>query len=48
MSGKTNKSYSDKFKLKVALTAIKADKPMSKLCQEFALAASQIYTWKKL
>lgn len=47
MSNKTNKIHTDKFKLKVALAAVKADKPVAELCQEFALAASQIYAWKK-
>jgi len=47
MSNKINKTYGDKFKLKVALAAVKADKPVAELCQEFALAASQIYAWKK-
>ena len=47
MNDKTNKIHKDKFKLKVALAAVKADKPVAELCQEFALAASQIYAWKK-
>ena len=47
MNDKINKIHKDKFKLKVALAAIKADKPVAELCQEFALAASQIYAWKK-
>ena len=47
MSHKTNKVHKDKFKLKVALAAIKADKPVAELCQEFTVASSQIYAWKK-
>ena len=34
------------FTLKVALAALKADKTVSELCQEFAIASSQIYAWK--
>jgi transposase len=47
MSNKKTKTHSDKFKLKVALAAMKADRPVAELCQEFALATSQIYAWKK-
>ena len=46
MNGQIKKSHGDKFKLKVALAAIKAEKTMSELCQEFALTSSQIYAWK--
>ena len=47
MINKVSRTHSDKFKLKVALAAIKADRPIAELCQEFALATSQIYAWKK-
>lgn len=46
MNGKIKKSHGDKFKFKVALAALKADKTVSELCQEFALVSSQIYAWK--
>ena len=46
MNGQIRKYHGDKFKFKVALAALKADKTMGELCQEFALAASQIYAWK--
>ncbi len=39
--------HSDKFKFKVALEALKGDKTVPQLCQEFGLAAKQIYSWKK-
>ena len=39
--------HSDKFKLKVALVALKGDKTVPELCQEFNLSSSQIYSWKK-
>ncbi len=42
-----NKSYSDAFKLKVALAAVKGDKTVPQLCSEFEVASSQIYAWKK-
>ena len=41
------KNHSNKFKFKVALTALKGDKTVAELCQEFSLVASQIYAWKK-
>jgi len=47
MSTKSTRTHSDQFKLKVALSAIKANRPIAELCQEFALASSQIYAWKK-
>ena len=39
--------HSDKFKFKVALEALKELKPIHELCQEFGVAPSQIYAWKK-
>jgi transposase-like protein len=45
-SGQIKKSHGDSFKLKVALAALKSDKTVSELCQEFALSSSQIYAWK--
>ena len=41
------KQHSSSFKLKVALAAIKGQKTTVELCQEFSIAASQIYAWKK-
>jgi transposase len=46
MSGKIRKNHSDVFKAKVALSAIKSDKTVIELCQEFGVAASQIYSWR--
>ena len=46
MNGKIKKSHGNKFKLKVALAALKGNKTVSELCQEFALVSSQIYAWK--
>jgi len=39
--------HSNKLKLKVAIAALKEEKTIAGLCQEFGLAASQIYAWKK-
>jgi len=44
--GKIRKYHNDAFKAKVALAAIKEDKPVNELCQEFGVAASQIYAWR--
>ncbi len=46
MNGQIKKSHSDKFKLKVALAAFRADKTISDLCHEFGVVSSQIYIWK--
>jgi len=39
--------HSDQFKFKVAMEALKGNKTVPELCQEFCLAAKQIYSWKK-
>ncbi len=39
-------NYTNEFKFKVALEALKGTKAVAELCQEFRLAASQIYDWK--
>lgn len=39
--------YSSGFKFKVALAALKGDRTVVELCQEFSVASSQIYAWKK-
>ena len=40
------KPHSGTYKFRIALAAIKGDKTISQLCQEFAVASSQIYKWK--
>lgn len=47
MPGQIRKNHSDKFKFKVALEALLGQKTASELSQEFGVAPSQIYTWKK-
>ena len=47
MNGKIQKNHSDKFKLEVALEAVKGEKTVAELCQKFSVAPSQIYAWKK-
>lgn len=46
MLGKIRKKHSSEFRFKVALEALKGTKPIGQLCQEFAVAATQIYAWK--
>ncbi len=41
------KNHNDKFKAKVALEALKETRTITELCQEFGVAPSQIYAWKK-
>lgn len=47
MPGRIRKSHSDQFKFKVALAALLGQKTTSELSQEFGIAPSQIYAWKK-
>ncbi len=41
------KKHSDAFKLKVAIEALKGEKTIAALCQEFSIVSCQIYDWKK-
>lgn len=47
MTSNTKKQYSNAFKFKVALAALKDDKTTATLCREFALHESQLSRWKK-
>jgi transposase len=42
-----SRKHSPLFKFKVAMEALRGDKTVAQLCQEYSVAASQIYTWKK-
>ena len=44
---KMGSKHSSGFKFKVALAALKGDRTVSDLCQEFSVVSSQIYKWKK-
>jgi transposase-like protein len=44
---RTRRSHSPAFKAKVALAALREDKTMSELCQEFELHPTQINDWKR-
>lgn len=44
---KMSSKYSSALKFRVALAALKGDKTIAELCQEFRVASSQIYAWKK-
>jgi transposase len=41
------KAHSAEFKFKVAVAAIKGEKTMAELCQEFSIVNSQLHKWKK-
>ncbi len=41
------KKHSDKFKFKVALTAIRGDMTVIDICQTYDIAASLVHKWKK-
>lgn len=40
------KNYSDEFKFKVALAALRGDRTINQLCQEYAVHASLVQKWK--
>ena len=44
---KIRKKHNNSFKLKVALEATRGNKTLAEMCQEFGVASSQIYSWKK-
>lgn len=46
--GTKHKSYSHEFKFKVALAALKGNKTISQLCNEYQLAPSVVQRWKTL
>jgi len=41
------KRHGSSFKAKVALEALKEKKTVAELCQEYSVASSQIFAWKK-
>ena len=46
--GNKHKTYSNEFKFKVALAALKGNKTISQLCTEYQLTPSVIHRWKTL
>lgn len=46
MKGKRN-SYGTQFKIKVALAAIRGDKTLAEISQEYQVHSTQITQWKK-
>jgi len=44
---RSRRSHSPVFKAKVALAALREDKTMAELCQEFELHPTQINDWKR-
>lgn len=47
MARRSKRKFSAEFKLKVALAALKEEKTITALCQEFELAPTQIKDWKQ-
>ena len=43
----TRRTHTPAFKAKVALAALREDKTMAQLCNQFELYANQITEWKK-
>jgi len=44
---KSRKNHSAKFKAKVAMAALKGDKTIAELAQQYQVHATQIQQWKK-
>jgi len=47
MGAAKRRAHSPEFKAKVALEAMKGDKPLSELASQFGLNVNQISKWKK-
>ena len=45
---RTRRVFSAEFKAKVALSALREDKTVAQLCQQYELHPNQINDWKKL
>lgn len=41
------KPHTADYKFKVALEAIKGNKTVAELCEEYGIVSSQLHTWKK-
>jgi transposase len=41
------KSFSAAYKFKVAIEAIRGEKTTAELCQEYGIASSQLFSWKR-
>ena len=46
MTKPIKKTHSAQFKFQVAVAALKGDRTIAEICQEYRVAASQIYKWK--
>ncbi len=44
---RVRRTHTPEFKARVALAALREDKTMAQLCQEFELHANQITEWKR-
>jgi transposase len=44
---RTRRTHSPAFKVQVALAALREDKTMAELCEEYEVHASQILDWKR-
>ena len=44
---RTRRTHSSAFKARMALAALREDKTMAELCQDFELDASQVIDWQR-
>jgi transposase len=45
--GRKRRRFTDEFKAKVALAAVRGDKTASELASQFGIHANQVSTWKR-
>lgn len=44
---RTRRNHKPEFKFKVAIEALKGEKTIASICQEFGICESQVNNWKK-
>lgn len=47
MTSKPRKKFSNEFRAKVALEAVKGSRTISEICSEHGIASTQVSSWKK-
>lgn len=47
MTRKIRRTHNNAFRAKVALEAAKGNRTIAEICNEFGIAATQVFAWKK-